>query len=711
MQSLARSAKFKRRSYETSRDRHLPALQTHPNEPSIVLLGDSMLERMITTGLTPSFQPWPSRTMISNDSIAHLCKEDSAPTIRRLRGVFNAGVGGDKFENIIYRLVGSSTPENPLDSLLDTLRNRDVKLWVLHAGTNNLRPRRGLSDSDLSLLRRIIEALLEAGGKVLLTGLFRRKNIDDELVAKANESYRRMVDEFREDGNSRVEFLPAPKVDLETCLVDDVHLNVKGYQIWSKPLLQKCPGYADPWTVVHRQQNASAAHQVQVRVAKRLKERGDATFSVRTGGAEGSSPESHRSDSSEEEEVVRRSMTMPQYVQCDTEVYSMRHFYSNYTSGNEVGFFNLMFDLKPPRDSPGVFEEAVKATALASSSLQLCQAGMMAQAKQHYGKALVRLSAALRDTEKAKDDSVVVALLTLGLFEAIIPDKTPSKIASHCRGSLALLRYRAEQGIATSLDKASLAFIAQLGILEIFIGQEGRSPILMGLTQAAWAQGGVVESLIARAIDYKFVAQKMIVSPDIHDASVDTVTEVFRTGIGIIRDLEAAANYRVTSPSPRQTLVDGMAEPGVSSFNGLLNRNSETSNAIAKGLYLTVRLHIVEQVLSLLIALGEPTREQLSTLVDLPHGLTALEQVCEQIRVIFGFDGRETVCKNQGMGFQAWAMFWPMIAVLKSALADQDTKLWVLDKCLTVSQASGFGMAMYQMGWFNGGHSEMKVVD
>lgn len=191
---------------------------------------------------------------------------------------------------------------------------------------------------------------------------------------------------------------------------------------------RQCPGYADPWTVVHRQQNASAAHQVQVRVAKRLKERGDVpTFLSPGGPGEGSSPESQRSDSSEEEELIRRITVMPRAVQYDSEIYSMRHFRSNYTSGNEVGFFDLLFDLKPPVNSPGVFEEAVKATALASSSLQVCQAGMMAQAKQHYGRAMMKLSAALRDPEMAKEDSVVVAFLTLGLFEVRCESESESE--------------------------------------------------------------------------------------------------------------------------------------------------------------------------------------------------------------------------------------------------------------------------------------------
>ncbi|TDZ36819.1 Beauvericin cluster-specific repressor BEA4 [Colletotrichum spinosum] len=489
---------------------------------------------------------------------------------------------------------------------------------------------------------------------------------------------------------------------------------------------RQCPGYADPWTVVHRQQNASAAHQVQVRVAKRLKERGDVPgpsgtgrtgtgTGTGTGDGEGGSPDSQRSDSSEEEDLVRRlsTTTVPRAVQHDSAVYSMRHFHANYTSGNEVGFFNLMFDLRPPESSPGVFEEAVKATALASSAFQLSQPGMMTQARQHYSKAITKLGAALRDSDKAKDDSVVVALLTLGLFEAINPDRTPNKISSHCRGSLALLRYRAENGIASSLDKASLAFIAQLGILEIFIGQEGRSPILTGLAQATWAlaQGGVVEPLIARAIDFKYKVQDLYTQTVVDGpASDETVTELLRTGIEVIRDLEVAANYRVTRPAPRQPSGGGGGESGVNTFNGLLSRNSETSNVLAKGLYLTVRLHLIEQVMTLLIALGEPTREQSGVLAGLPHGLTALEQVCEQIRVVFGFDGRASACRAQGLGFQAWCMFWPMISVLKSCLADEGTKWWVLDKCLRVSQASGFGMAMYRMGWFNAGPNDGTVA-
>lgn len=196
-----------------------------------------MIERMITTGLSPSFDPWPSTTMISDETYQQLLQASSARP-ERLQGVFNAGVGGDKFENIIYRLTGSSDPSKPLDGLLNALQRRDIKLWVLHVGTNNLHPKRGMRESDLALLRLIVEALLEMNGKILLIGLFRRKDIRDELIVKANESYVELVRQFQKDGVNRIEFLEPPLIDMEECLVDHVHLNERGYQIWAEVLFK-----------------------------------------------------------------------------------------------------------------------------------------------------------------------------------------------------------------------------------------------------------------------------------------------------------------------------------------------------------------------------------------------------------------------------------------------------------------------------------------
>ncbi|WQF86634.1 Putative zn(2)Cys(6) fungal-type DNA-binding domain-containing protein [Colletotrichum destructivum] len=448
-----------------------------------------------------------------------------------------------------------------------------------------------------------------------------------------------------------------------------------------------CPGYADPWAMMHRQQNASAAHQVETRVARRLKEREDSKTS-NGGGA--NSPGSSSAAAEEE----RRWPAVPKPFQVDPELVSLNKFHSTYASAGEVAMFAMLPGLTSAGNQSAVFDEVLRATALASSSLQMQQSGLMVRAKQHYRRAIMKIGAALQNPATAQDDSVVVALLTLGIYEALIPDSTPKKITSHCRGSLVLLRYRAEQGVASSLDNGLLTFLIHLGILETFIGLYGRSSVLPVVKNAPWARHCAMEPLLERAMDFKETICNALLSIETWRSSVP---HILQTGLDIIRDLEAAANYSIMSPGPRKTGAD---EQGLNNFNGLLSRKSYASEAIVRGLYLTVRLHVLEYILGLSMALGELTREELSMLASLPHGLSALEQVCEQIRVVFGFDGREPASRELGIGFSAWCMFWPMLAVLKSGFADNDTRLWVMDKCATVSRASGFGMAMYQMGWF-----------
>lgn len=86
--------KFKARSHDTYLETHPPELKLKPTEPiEIVLIGDSILERLKTTGVH-------TRTA-------------------ELLLSFNAGGGGDKTENVLFRLdLG----------MLSLLEERNVKL-------------------------------------------------------------------------------------------------------------------------------------------------------------------------------------------------------------------------------------------------------------------------------------------------------------------------------------------------------------------------------------------------------------------------------------------------------------------------------------------------------------------------------------------------------------------------------------------------------
>ncbi|KAK4459697.1 platelet-activating factor acetylhydrolase IB subunit gamma [Cladorrhinum samala] len=218
---LAPISKFKARSFETSLTSHIPLLQSCTPQaaasPSVVLLGDSMLERFITTGESPNLvSPWPSPTLLPG--LPEGLGDES-----RLANVFNAGVGGDKIQNMAYRLLGD--PENKLPSLAACIEQlKSVKVWVVHAGTNNLTPKRGLSDQDADALEVLLMAV---------------KDVSDEMVDAANSKLERVVGKLNdlEEGKGRLSFFPAAQgLNKDEHLVDHVHLTLEGYRIWVREL-------------------------------------------------------------------------------------------------------------------------------------------------------------------------------------------------------------------------------------------------------------------------------------------------------------------------------------------------------------------------------------------------------------------------------------------------------------------------------------------
>ncbi|KAK1590488.1 uncharacterized protein LY79DRAFT_687609 [Colletotrichum navitas] len=377
----------------------------------------------------------------------------------------------------------------------------------------------------------------------------------------------------------------------------------------------------DPWAVAHRSENAIAAFQVELRVAKRLRER-EAPSDAASGAGGGRA----NSLGAAADESARRRSAVPKQLQVDLEFVWLERFYSNYACADETAWSSLLAGLRASGTSSAAFEGALRATALASSAMQTRQAGLMTLAKRYYGSAIANINSALQNPAMAQDDSVAVALL----------------------------------------------------FLQVFAGGERRDLIFNVVKNASWARHAVVEPLLARAVEFKGAVGSVITSIKRRKAPI---IGILQTGLGIIRDLGAAANYRIVSPGPRKTAQQTRAMGGESNnFNNVLSGWSYGTEAVVKSMYLTVRLQVIGFILNLSIAHGEPTCEELRMLASLPHGLTAVEQVCEQIRVVFGFDGREPASRNQGIAFNAWCMLWPLITVLQSGFTDRETRLWMMDK-------------------------------
>ncbi|KAK0648173.1 SGNH hydrolase-type esterase domain-containing protein, partial [Cercophora newfieldiana] len=246
---LAPISRFKIRSHQTSLTSHLRILQSCAENPGtapyVIFLGDSMLERFITTGNSANFTaPWPSPTLLPT-----LPAENNSSRIPR---ILNAGVGGDKIQNMAYRLLGSESEDSPLPSLAAAIANlKSVKVWVVHAGANNINPKRGLSDQDVAALEALLKAVLKIDGapgiptRLIMTGILYRKDVSDEKVDEANRKIKAVVERLNLEvggmlSDKRVTWLGsenAKSLRKEEHLEDHVHLNLEGYRVWVREAL------------------------------------------------------------------------------------------------------------------------------------------------------------------------------------------------------------------------------------------------------------------------------------------------------------------------------------------------------------------------------------------------------------------------------------------------------------------------------------------
>lgn len=200
--------------------------------PRTLLIGDSLLERLKTL-LTPPFQTF----LLGSSAIEHL--KNSPPGSAQLQlttlpSSINLGCGGDKIENVLYRLyAGTYRLLLPFSS--------SIKLIILQVGTNNLRPLRPLTAAECTKYSLLLVALLKIapGATVVCSGLFNRRDIPDGVVGASNDALKKVVEGLNDAGvenwTGRVRWVDAPVVG-EAERVDHVHLNEEGYRLWDRAL-------------------------------------------------------------------------------------------------------------------------------------------------------------------------------------------------------------------------------------------------------------------------------------------------------------------------------------------------------------------------------------------------------------------------------------------------------------------------------------------
>ncbi|KAI8417370.1 hypothetical protein FOFC_03683 [Fusarium oxysporum] len=415
-----------------------------------------------------------------------------------------------------------------------------------------------------------------------------------------------------------------------------------------KRLTHVCPGYPDTWSLIHRQQNEQVSRKVQLRVNRqqRLRQNNTDTPPL-TASAIHASP-------------VSVSRDIDQNVQ----IYAVHRMYYDLCFDASVGVF-VALPFIAVNTSVSPFMHALQAAALAHSSANLNQYGLLP--KLEYCAAVSALKRDIAEPARLQNDAILMSIFLLGLFEVIVQQRSERKVETdglkchpHATGALALIRYRTRQKLDSSIDISVFQFYRHVRLLDIFLLGTDPSSLKTDFVSpwTNWAQFRTIEPLIQDCVELtgKVRILTSTLCSNLSSANMATlIDEIIQT----IANLGHAAS--LVAQCPRSA-----THPGY--FNGLLSPDNETSVAIAKSLYLTMRLHMTEMLLSLLEDVGAPVENVLKA--------TVVDELCEIIRKVI--DGNLKCAQGgPGMAARLLLMSWPMLAVLQSRLPSLETRSWV----------------------------------
>ncbi|GIK01944.1 hypothetical protein Aspvir_005985 [Aspergillus viridinutans] len=403
------------------------------------------------------------------------------------------------------------------------------------------------------------------------------------------------------------------------------------------------------------------------------------------------------------EQLARRTAIaiIPPRVHIATEVHSWNHFCSDYAINSGITFFNLLPGFYT-NSSSTCCQEALHAVSLASLALKLRQSGLMAQARRHYGKAIIALNVTLNDPVLTADDSVLVTLLLFSLFETIVPDYLDTTLPDtefqchiHFRGALMLLRWRAEQGRRCELDRRVFAFFSHICLMSMFVDHGLHDAKWSSLEKftAPWIKDPLLEPILGRSVHFKRRAQAQITARGDQAYRLEVLPQLIRDGISVSEGLEATAISVRSSSDPN--LPSGQ-QP--TAFNHMFEVSNKTTEAIVRSLYRAVRYHVVELVLDLIARMKEEvdtTSHEFNGQVYVSERLVMiLEQICGDICAVLNFDSKHHIEEDKvGMAHRAFGMFFPMVVPLFSSLAGEEKRGWLREKLRLIGESTGFGLA------------------
>ncbi|KAI9151299.1 short-chain dehydrogenase [Paramyrothecium foliicola] len=402
--------------------------------------------------------------------------------------------------------------------------------------------------------------------------------------------------------------------------------------------------------------------------------------------------------------VEKTAAAVPRGIHVAAEVYSWNIFYEEYIVNSGIPSFKILpkFHLG---SSLMCLEQALQAVTMASAARQLYQSGLMVRALSHYGKAIAALNSALSDPVMRADDSVLITIFLLSLYEDIVPGyigtgfkDTIFRCHIHFSGTLFLLRWRAERALDTELDKSIFAFPRHICLMSMFVNFEPCDVKWFALEGFAnpWKSDPLLEPVLRRAVNFKLeVLARTTSSP----TELETL-HLIEDGLAISEDLEAeAVRVKYSSKSELPSDQQPMA------FNNMFEVSTKTTEDIARSLYRAVRYHIIEQIHGLLEFIDHDSNK-INTYIATCSGLSdrcqILKAICTDVSSILSSEDQSSnENARPGMACRAFGVFWVMIVILFSTLAGEESRTWAQEHLRRIGDRTGFGMAISQAHFIN----------
>ncbi|KLU84583.1 hypothetical protein MAPG_03623 [Magnaporthiopsis poae ATCC 64411] len=242
---------------------------------------------------------------------------------------------------------------------------------------------------------------------------------------------------------------------------------------------RQCPGYKDEFDLVFRNETKATERRAQKANRKALAQKQGLRPDADPAPAD--SQGSQALDRARDPFNNRVSVVVPSLA-VSPEQHATCHFFANFVlvphQDGSRGFMDYLVPMMKDEPSDSHLTHAFNACALASLGNKVTANGINfgERALGEYTKALAKTHVSLRDPEASKTDSVLAAVLLLGLFENITA-KQMGMFAwgSHIEGAVQIVKARGRNQLRSKLGL--LLFIAVRTQMIIHTLTTGKAPI------------------------------------------------------------------------------------------------------------------------------------------------------------------------------------------------------------------------------------------